>query len=256
MLATSSTSIRASRFVSPETGAITLPRAVSASCCAVAPGRSSSESVSVNSDEKVPVRAVAIDTAYGRDDPDRRFANGASVVENTPAGAGDDTPSRSSLAVHAVPDVAGRLKTANASLPPAPPRINVPKSIVSDVVVAAEANEPTAWSRTVVETVPLNVGFMAWRLDAVTLTVPLRRPASVVLRVRRCMVPAPMAASLPVPLDAKPPVPAKAYWSRSAPAATATGAEFETVSVPDTVAPRVTRAGGAARLAIIFAGSW
>jgi hypothetical protein len=177
----------------------------------------------VNNDEKVPVRVVAIDTAYGRDDPDRRFANGASVVENTPAGAVDDTRSRSSLAVHAVPDVAGRLKTANASLPPAPPRIKVPKSTVSDVVVAAEANEPTAWSRTVVETVPLNVGFMACRLDAVTLTVPLRRPASVVLRVSRCVAPAPRAASLPVPLDAKPPVPAKAYWSRSAPAATATG---------------------------------
>ena len=66
------------------------------------------------------------------------------MVENTPAGAVEDTPSRSSFAVHAVPEAAGRLKSVNELLPGPPPRISVPKSIVSDVVVAAEANEPIA----------------------------------------------------------------------------------------------------------------
>ena len=132
------------------------------------------------------------------------------MVENTPAGAVDVTPSRSSFAVHAVPDAAGRLKSVNKLLAGAPPRISVPKSIVSDVVVVAEANEPIARSKTLVEIVPLNVGLIVCGLDAITLTVPLRRPTTAVLMVSTCVFDAPSAASLPVPLAVTAPAAEKA----------------------------------------------
>jgi hypothetical protein len=91
-------------------GETTLPLTVSERLWLVAPGRFSSESPSKYVPEKDPVVVLSIDTLNEFDEPEARFKNGESVVENTPGTLADETLSRSNLAVHVAPRVPGRLK--------------------------------------------------------------------------------------------------------------------------------------------------
>ncbi len=158
-------------------GETTLPLTVSDMLAVVAPGRFSSESPSKYVPEKEPVVVVSIDRPYVCDDPDVKFRNGESVVENTPGTFAEETLSRSNLAVQLAPRVPGRLKIEKFWLAVPVPCVSVPKLISSVVRVLVALKDPIACSRTLMVTGWLNVGEAVWGLVASTETVPVSKPA-------------------------------------------------------------------------------
>ena len=158
-------------------GETTLPRTVSDMLCGVAPGRFSSESPSKYVPEKEPVVVVSIDRPYVCDDPESRFRNGESVVENTPGTFAEETLSRSNFAVHVAPRVPGRLKIEKFWLTVPVPCVSVPKSISSVVRVLVALKDPMAWSRTLIVTGWLKSGEAVWGLVAATDRLPDIKPA-------------------------------------------------------------------------------
>ena len=155
----------------------TLPLTVSERLWLVAPGRFSSESPSKYVPEKDPVVVLSIDMLNEFDEPEARFKNGDSVVENTPGTLADETLSRSNLAVHVAPRLPGRLKIEKFWLAVPVPCVSVPKFISSVVRVLVALKDPIAWSRTLMVTGWLNVGEAVWGLVAKTETVPVAKPA-------------------------------------------------------------------------------
>ena len=73
------------------------------------------------------------------------------------------------------------------------------------VRVVPDANDPMAWSSTLMDTVWLNVGVTVCGLVAVAETVPVKRPAVSAFTERTCVLATPRAMSEPVPSPARNP---------------------------------------------------